>query len=174
MLYTQVSLFVVLNLGTSAKGAVIQQSDLWVIAITLSCLWLLAIVLLLIFSEKGFKRTFYQPLRAWEYNRALFDTGVDEYRMFIFDDHREYYLWYRDLVEEWLVEVWDELHQQKPAWFTDEVIKRIPLEFIPHIHHESVREEMHGERERRRKSSAFVISEALGGVVGVSDTSTIG
>ena len=44
-------------------------------------------------------------------------------------DHREYYCWYEDLVKEWLGEVWDDLHHTKPAWFTEDAIKRIPLDF---------------------------------------------
>ena len=67
MAYTQISVFVVLNLGTTAKEAVIQLSDLRIIAISLAGLWLTAIVSLLAFGEKGYMHTFYQRMRAWEY-----------------------------------------------------------------------------------------------------------
>jgi len=90
MVYTQISIFAVLRLGSTSsaiKGASIQPEHLWAITISLVSLWFLSIVMLLIFSEKGFRHTFYKPTRAWEYNRALFDTGIDEYRMFIFGDH---------------------------------------------------------------------------------------
>ena len=93
--------------------------------------------------------------------------------MFIFDDHKAYYMWYRELVKEWLVDVWDELHQSKPAWFVDE-IKNIPLELIPNISLESVREEMgikedetinsRRSEQRRRSSAPMIIADILGGV----------
>ena len=98
-------------------------------------------------------------MRAWEYNKALFDTEIDEYRMFIFDDHREYYRWYEGEVKERLAEVWDELHHTKPAWLTEELIKTIPLDLIPHI--ESVKEELGNKLKGRRRSSVRILGEAL-------------
>ena len=84
MIYTQASVFVVLWLraGMDIKddGWAFQQNNLWAIAGILLGLWLLAIVTLLQFSVKGFKHTFYQRLKAYEYSKAKFDTGEDEYR----------------------------------------------------------------------------------------------
>ena len=88
--YTKVSMFVALKLQSTTKGAAINENDLWVIAIILSGAWLTAMITLLMSSEKGLRQTFYQATRAWEYNKVLFDTGIDEYRMSIFTDHREY------------------------------------------------------------------------------------
>jgi len=100
-------------------------------------------------------------MRAFEYNKALFDTGIDEYRMSIFDDHRLYYQWY--VIGKWLGEVWDDLHSKKPAWLTEEAIRNITLDLIPHI--ESLKGEMGGEIEqqkrRRRKGSVEIIGAAL-------------
>jgi len=121
LFYTQISTFVVLSMGTPTKGAVIQQDDLWALAVLLAIFWVSAIVGLFMCCEKGFKHTFYQPTRGWEYNRALFDTRDDEYRMSIFDDHSAYYMWYRGEITEWLFDVWVELYQMKPVWFTDDV-----------------------------------------------------
>jgi len=88
-------------------------------------------------------------------------------------------MWYSNLVKEWLAEVWDELHQKKPAFFTNDCIKSIPLELIPHMRHESVREEMNHEVDgengeegkrgiagfSRRRSTRLVIGEVLGRTV---------
>jgi len=64
-----------------------------------------------------------------------------------------------------VVDVWDELHQTKPEWSGADVVRKIPLDLIPHSNHESVREEMGKgekvERTRRRRSSATVIVDAL-------------
>jgi len=81
MIYTQVSVFVVLSLSSTPEGAAFQTRELWIIAITISSFWVAVVMALLLFSEKGLAHTFYQPIRAWEYNKALFDTGIDEYRM---------------------------------------------------------------------------------------------
>ena len=135
MAYTQVSVIVVLSIASATR-------ELWIIMIALAGSWLVAIVSLLVFSESGFKHTFYRPMRGFEYNRALFDTGIDEYRMRIFTDHRQYYSRYEDLVMEWLVEVWNDLHSKKPTWLTEDAIRKIPLDLIPNINHESVLREM--------------------------------
>ena len=74
MAYTQFSIYVVLHLrGSDAtitagdSRRLIGQADLWTIAIALTCLWVVAILVLLKFSEEGFRHTFYQTTRAWEY-----------------------------------------------------------------------------------------------------------
>ena len=33
-------------------------------------------------------------------------------------------MWYAEEIKEWLSEVWEELHETKPVWFTDEVRRR--------------------------------------------------
>jgi len=88
-----------------AKLYVIQISDLWKIAVILTLLFVVSMAMLLMFCEKGYRHTFFQTTRSWQYNKALFDTGDDEYRMSIFDDHRAYYSWYEGEVKEWLGEV---------------------------------------------------------------------
>jgi len=58
MAYTQVSFFVVLSLGSTTQGVVIQKGDVFTIAVTLASLWVVSIVSLLVFSEKGYRQTF--------------------------------------------------------------------------------------------------------------------
>ena len=91
MAYTQVSAFVVLSIGASRKYAVISDSDLWIIAVVLTSFWLIAIISLFLFGEKKYKHTFYQKMRAWEYVKAIFDTGIDTYRISVFENHHSYY-----------------------------------------------------------------------------------
>ena len=86
--------------------------------------------------------TFFQLTRAWEYNKAMFDTGDDEYRMLVFEAHETYFMWYKDEIKEWLGEAWHRLNTEKPAWFTEGVLRTVPIELIPHYQLESVREEM--------------------------------
>ena len=157
MAYTQVGIFVALSLQSTTKGVAIDKNDLWIIAMILSGGWATAMIVLLVFSERGYKHTFYQTTRAWEYSKALFDTRDDEYRMSIFDDHREYYRWYESHVKEWLAEVWGNLHHTKPVWFNDEIVKSISHELIPNI--ESIEQSGGQEimREQRRKSSVTLI-----------------
>jgi len=181
MVYTQVSIFAVLYFKTkiqkkdSDSNLAIQDHHLLVIASTLLVLWLLAMVAVLIYSEFGYKHTFYQTLRGWAYTRALFNTGDNEYRMMIFTTRQGEYMHYADEIRDWLSEVWQELHETKPDWFSEAVISRIPNEFIPNIRHQSVRDEMKrassrmkeddGDdgpiRARRRSSLGDIMADAL-------------
>ena len=173
MFYTQVMLFVVVNVRRSnnseeAENLFITGERLWTLAVWLSSLWFVAVAVLLLYCEKGFKHTFFQLTRAWEYNKSLFDTGDDEYRMYIFTDHQAYYMWYKEEIKEWLDEAWDRLHREKPVWFTQNVVKSVPIDILPNMEHESVVKEMAQEtkieREKRRKlrSVARVMRFSLG------------
>ena len=137
MLYTQASVFVLLGMRSKAnleeaERWVLKGDDVWLIALCLVGLWTLAIFTLLIFSESGFKHTFYQTTTGWQFSKLMFDTGLDEIRMLVFTDHRSYYDWYGEEVKEWLGEVWDSLHNAKPAWFTETVVASVPFEYIPY------------------------------------------
>ena len=149
MIYTQASVFVVL--AVRAKRDVdddklaFQQNDLWLIAGILLGLWILAIIMLLYFSEEGFQHTFYQRLTGFEFSKQRFISGNDEIRMSVFDDHESYYLRYKGEIIEWLQNIWDKLHAEKPAWFTEDVRRRIPEEFIPHLGENGVKDEIGGE-----------------------------
>ena len=178
MMYTQASVFVVLafreNRDVGDDKLAFQQNDLQMIAGSLLGLWLVAIFMLVQFSEKEFRHTFYQRLTGYEFNKSLFDTGVDEIRMRVFLDHESYYSRYKGEIMEWLGNVWDKLHAEKPAWFTEEVIRRIPVEFIPHLGEEGVREEIGEEaveemRKSRMKSLSGSVRELLGFQLNLND-----
>ena len=102
--------------------------------------------------------------------RAKFDTGDDEKRMSIFRDHKSFYLGYEDEIREWLGKVWDKLHAEKPAWFTEDVLRTIPEEFIPHATDRSVREEigweaverLQSDRRPMRELSFHMLGRAMG------------
>ena len=111
----------------------------------------------MLFSEKEFRHTFFQTQRGFEYNKAMFDTADDEYRICVLGDHKSYYSRYRGEIHEWLGSVWDKLHAERPGWFTEEVVGRIPVEFIPHLREQGVKEEIGKDavevmRSRRRNS----------------------
>jgi len=170
MIYTQVMLFIVIKFRSSThseegQNPVFSEVRLWTLACSLATFWLVAVAVLLLSCEKGFMHTFSQLARAWEYNKAMFDTGDDEYRMYIFTDHEAYYMWYKEEIKEWLGEAWHRLNTEKPIWFTESVSERVPTEFIPHTQHQSVREEMNGNEyvaKRRRRRSTVSLREIIG------------
>ena len=147
MIYTQVMLFIVIKFRSSThseegQNPVFSEVRLWTLACSLATFWLVAVAVLLLSCEKGFMHTFSQLARAWEYNKAMFDTGDDEYRMYIFTDHESYFMWYKGEVKEWLSKAWERMHREKKDWFNKVDLTSIPLELVPNFEHESVKEEM--------------------------------
>jgi len=115
MAYTQISVFVVLSLGTTAKEAVIQLSDLRFIAISLAGLWLITIVSLLTFGEKDYRHTFYSKLTCAEFQTKRFHEGDDRTKMTILTTvHRAIWKKIEREMKGWLADVWDELRHTKP------------------------------------------------------------
>jgi len=86
-------------------------------------LWLVAMMGLLLASEKDYRFTFYSLRTAKQYSRAKFDSGVDSMMIEIFEDHPSYYDDFKELVVVWLGDNWNRWHQEHPKWFTDDVIK---------------------------------------------------
>ena len=170
MFYTQGMTFCVLWVRMKSQIdteelLVLDGDRLWALAAFLSTLWSIALLLLLLSVEKGFKHTFCQLMTAPEYNKAMFDTGDDEYRMYIFTDHEAYYMWYKDEIKEWLENSWERFNFERPPWFTEEASEMIPFNLIPYSHlsdKDLDKEECRMRRERKQNLSARI---TLGRVV---------
>jgi len=137
LVYTQASIFVVLlakknisdsNNETNGVDVEFLFTRLGIVFLVL----LLSVVTLLKCSEKEFRHTFYSPMRAREYSRALFDSGDDLLRISVFADNPAFYEGYSEELKNWISENWAEWLVQKPKWFTVETIGNIPLDYIPH------------------------------------------
>ena len=134
--FTQATLFFAATMLKAEKeggsALKIDGDNLLIFTAYLFSTWLAAILTLLTFCERGFRHTFYQLTTAPQHNKKLFDSADgDEVRMRIFGDHKSYYQWYEGEIREWLNETWDDLNAEKPPWFTNAVIARIPLDYIP-------------------------------------------
>jgi len=53
-------------------------------------------------------------------------------------------LWkhFRDEMKEWLAEVWPIINNNRPEWFTEDTIAKIPIQFFPGLDEEGVLEEL--------------------------------
>ena len=97
------------------------------IAIGLMSLWLVAIMGLLLGSEKEFRSTFYSLQTGKGYMKALFDSGENELMVTIFECHPYFYRNFEEEVKGWLADFW----ALSPAWLTDHIIDQIPQRLIP-------------------------------------------
>ena len=137
MVFTQASVFGAIRLkeeyGWSevVEGRVVPDDYYTTIAIWLFVVWFFSLLVLLLSSERELVFTFISARTGKQYNRATFDSGVDEVMMQVFTDHPSYYSSYEDEIKEWLGKNWNEWNEAKPGWLSDAVIDTIPLRLLP-------------------------------------------
>jgi len=109
-------------------------------------------------------------LSAWTsktFQKKRFEEGDDRTKFRIMTAvHRNLWKSFEEDMKMWLAQAWDSLHQEKPDWFTESAIARIPYDMIPHLGHESVREEA-GEKGKTilssgRRRSSVSLREIVG------------
>jgi len=137
MVFTQASVFGAIKLkevygwSEEVEGRVIEDEYYTTIAIWLFVVWFVSLLVLLLSSEQEYVFTFISARTGKQYNRATFDSGVDEVMMQVFTDHPSYYSSYEDEIKEWLSKNWNEWNEARPVWLTDAVIGTIPLRLLP-------------------------------------------
>jgi hypothetical protein len=79
-----------------------------------------------------YRHLFYTAETAVEYAHAQFvDAETDEAKMFIFAFNEVKWRSYKCEVRDFTHANWARWKEETPAWFTEEVIARVPDEFIP-------------------------------------------
>ena len=168
-IYSQMSLFVVLSarINVNDSETVFKEDLIWKIAVGLSSTWCIAIFALLYFCNSEYRHTFYSALTSKTFQKKRFEEGDDRTKFRIMTTvHRNIWKSFKEDMEGWLAQAWDSLHQEKPDWFTENAIARIPFDMIPHFGHKSVREEA-GEEENtilasKRRRSSVSLREIVG------------
>ena len=117
--------------GLDRADLVLQRDDLIIIASVILSLWVLAIVLLLRFSCKGYTKTLLSFQTGKQFNRARFNTGDDEVMITIFKDHPSYYEDYQTEIVDWLEDRWQVWHTSQPTWLTKTVLDTVPAHLVP-------------------------------------------
>jgi len=138
MVWTQASVFGAIKLKEKLRQIeedvgerFVKEEDYLMIATVLLLLWFVALLGLLICSEKELRRTFFSIMTGKQYNEALFRSDEDEIKMQVFDTHSSYNRHFEASIKEWLGEKWNDWHASRPGWLTEELIKRIPGQLLP-------------------------------------------
>jgi hypothetical protein len=88
---------------------------------------------------------------------------TDEVKMFIFTYHGAKWAHYKDEVREFTHANWARWKEEQPAWFTAEVVARVPDEYIPIAALASLNAAAHG-GQRRRSSLGLMESVRRGSI----------
>jgi hypothetical protein len=102
-----------------------------------------------------YRHLFYTAETGVEYIRKEYMTAeTDEKKMAIFIRHEAKWRSYKDEVRHFTHANWARWEEEKPSWFTEEVVQRVPDEFIPVAALAELNAAAHGGK--RRKSSLLV------------------
>jgi len=145
MIYTQASIYAVLALKEPVEegSKAMTTEEIAVICAALSTTWLLSTITLLAFSEKGYLHTFYGTWTARDFQAKRFQEGDDRTRMVIITTvHRRIWQHFQPAMKEWLEQEWESLHQNRPDWFTDSMVRHVPSDMVPNAQHDGVKLEM--------------------------------
>jgi hypothetical protein len=102
-----------------------------------------------------YRYLFYTTETTVQYARSQFEAETDEVRMDIFTIHAVKWVHYKDEVRDFTLANWARWNEEKPAWFTEEVIQLVPDEFIPE---QDVAALVAAHGGKRRRSSASIIN----------------
>jgi hypothetical protein len=107
-------------------------------------------VILVLLVKPEYRHLFYTTETAVQYIRAEHSSAeTDEIRMHIFAYNEVKWRSYRGEVRDFTLANWARWHDERPAWFTEEVIQRVPDEFIPVAALVALNAAAHGGKRRR-------------------------
>jgi hypothetical protein len=96
-----------------------------------------------------YRYLFYTTDTASQLVRAEFESQDDETKMFVFARHEIKWRSYKNEVRDFTHANWARWKAEQPAWFTEEVIQRVPDEYIPIAALASLNAAAHGGQRRR-------------------------
>jgi len=130
----------------------------WMLVGGASGAWVMTFALFLLLMKKEYRRTFWSTRtgKQWTMNFFL-KGGEDGVRKSTMGHNKKQWREIRGDVKEWALENWWRWEEERPAWFTEAWIAKVPPDMIP----EEAEAEAKGFREsaRRRSSPAMVARE---------------
>mgnify|MGYP001128235878 FL=1 len=164
MIYSQVSLLIVLQLPLREPNPIFFGYDVHSIACVLFGCWLFAICSLICSSNAEYRHTFYSTWTSKEFQKRRFAQGDDQTRLTIVTTvHRDIWKDFEGVIKEWLGKAWGPLHNESPDWFTERISSRVPSDLIPYV--EEVQTQR-GERKSTGKEVMLSIWKDISGTAG--------
>ena len=131
-LTTFASVFASVYLYTSMGYDHLPARLLWISAGSISAAWALAYLSLMLMVKPEWRSSFWSTRTTLDEARTTFyECETEEEKMGIFGLHRSKWESFRDEVRDFTHANWARWKDEKPAWFTEEVIQRVPDGFIP-------------------------------------------
>jgi hypothetical protein len=156
-LTTFASVFASVYLFTSTGHDDLPAQTLWISAGSIFAAWALTYLSLVLMVKPEWRSSFWSTRTTLDEARTTFyECETEEEKMGIFGLHRSKWESFRDEVRDFTHANWARWKEEQPAWFTEELIQRVPDEFIPVTELVSLNAAQGGKR--RRSSMGLVDS----------------
>jgi hypothetical protein len=131
-LTTFASVFASVYLYTSMGHEHLPAQMLWISAGSIFAAWALAYLSLVLMVKPEWRSSFWSTDTVSQYAHAVFhDAEDDEHRMAIFDFQQCKWEPSKEEVRAFTLANWARWKAEKPAWFDDGMVARVPDGFIP-------------------------------------------
>ena len=104
----------------------------WMLVGGASGAFTLAFGLFLLLAKKGYRLTFFTTRTGKQWAMDFFLKGEDdEAKQNIFGCNKKQWVGIRDKVKDWVLNSWWQWEEEKPEWFTESWVAKVPPDMIP-------------------------------------------
>ena len=150
------STWVFFKVGSDDSRVVaVNEAATWSVLGLLAGSWLLSFALFQMLIKKEYRGTFFSTETGREaICRRFLAAMTDEGRSDIMNDNKAIWVDIREKVKDWVQEGWWSWREEKPEWFSNAWIHKVPVAMIPKEELRVVSEEVNQSRKRKsgRKS----------------------
>ena len=135
------------------SGGEVSKKEVWTLVAYMVAGWLITFGLFLQLMKKGYQRTFFSTKTGKRHSMNYFLKGADdEMKSGVMGCNKHQWRPIREEVKTWVLNNWYKWVADKPIWFTEAWVNKVPREFIPDDEDQAKLEEIR--KSGRRRSSA--------------------
>jgi hypothetical protein len=154
VLFSFVSVIFYLKGTTGGGEAAISGSAAWKFVGYLSSAWAMTSALILAMMKEEYRKTFFTTKTGKQLTMDRFNNSGDEaVQIVVFNTNKLHWEPIRPLLAAWVGKNWWSWKREKPDFFTDSLVAKIPLDMIP--------EEDSKQAQRRRSSIQDILGSSV-------------
>jgi hypothetical protein len=143
-------------------GSAMQKGTVWLLVAALSATWASSSAAISLLMNRKYWGTFISAKTGKQNTQDHFFSEDDKSKAIIFHCSRNQWSEIESAVRAWVLENWWKWKKESPDWFTDELIARIPDDFIPKGENRSDLNEIRKDVRRRSSLLGTVVSPSSG------------
>ena len=132
----------------------------WMLVGAASGAWVLAFGLFFLLMKKGYGRTFFTTRKGKQWTMDFFVKGEDdEAKSIVLKHNKKQWRKIRGEVKEWVLGNWWRWEEEKPEWFTESWIAKVPPDMFPSEAKQAAKDIRASARRRSRLGALVVAKE---------------